>query len=114
MVRMARADNAHHWFWAEIVLPLGASVRIEGPGALAAVLDGAPDPFHLLDEGLYVHLSDESDAYLNSSGGPITIRHYHGAGGGRVRFLIRLPDEGGGVPRIVALKPVPGRWTYHP
>lgn len=109
MIRHARKDAAHVWIWAEVVLPAGASVRIEGPGSLQATL---ADGSLAADAGLCVRLRDDRGAYLNSSAGPITIRHAHGPGG-RVRFLVRLPADIGDAAAVRALSPVPGLWTFH-
>jgi hypothetical protein len=107
MIRHARKDDDHVWIWAEVVLPAGASVRIEGPGSLQATL---VDGTLAVDAGLCVRLRDDRGAYLNSSAGPITIRHSHGPGG-RVRFLVRLPADVGDPATVRTLSPVPGRWT---
>jgi len=112
MLRTALADTAHAWLWLELDLPGTSSVRVSGPGALAFTLVAGGAHDEVRDAGLFVALGADANAFLNSSGGPITIRAAHAtAGSGRVKLLARLPSVDTSRTVVHHVTPVPGLWT---
>ena len=114
MIRAALADSAHSWILTTLLLDDGASVRVDGPGALAVRLKSGDGEAVRRDTGLYVPIHSDASAFLNSSSGPISIRHYHDRGldGEGVRILVGIPRLDAGRTEVRGIEPVPGRWTH--
>ncbi len=111
MLRIALADTTHSWHWLEIDLPDRRHIRVLGRGALAFTLTDGDGTTEVRDAGLFVALSHDANTFLNSQGGPITIRTAHAATtGGRVRLLARLPAVDTERTVVHHVKPVPERW----
>ena len=112
MLRTALADTAHSWLWLDLDLTDDRYVRVAGPGALVLSLRTNGAVHIVRDDGLCVALGHDANAYLNSSGGPITIRHAHASSGkDRVRILARLPGVDTARTVVQTVTPVEGRWT---
>ncbi len=111
MLRTALVDSTHSWLWLEIDLPERRYIRVRGRGALAFTLADGDSTSEVRDEGLFVALSHDANTFLNSQGGPITIRTTHAASTvGRVRLLARLPAVDTTRTVVHHVKPVPERW----
>lgn len=115
LVADARADSARTWLWGRLDLP-GGVVRVAGTGALVVtvLVDGRERRY--LDQGIHVPLEGGEAGYLNSEGGPFTIRPRHVAAADAAPgcLLIALPPLDTRAVTAVALTPVPGRWTALP
>jgi len=115
LVADARADTARTWLWGRLDLPTGV-VRVAGPGALVVTVMADGRERRFLDLGIHVPLDGGEAGYLNSEGGPFTIRPRHVAAAGAAPgcLLIALPPLDTASAAVVALTPVPGRWTALP
>ncbi len=112
----ALSDESGSWLWVHVDLAEGAVVRVDGPGCLEATLRDGDRTWTVRDLGLHVPLHRDGNAYLNSQGGPITIRAHHGLAADRrgVRFLARLPRVDADRVEVVGLTPVAGSWCLRP
>ncbi len=111
MIETALADTTHSWLWLEVDLPGRCRIRALGPGALAFTLRSEDGIREAPDLGLFVALTHDANTFLNSQGGPITIRDTHaGSTGGRVKLLARLPELDTLRTVVDHVRPVPGRW----
>lgn len=115
LVADARADTARTWLWGRLELASGV-VRVAGPGALMVTVRQDGRERRYLDLGIHVPLAGGDAGYLNSEGGPFTIRPEHVAAAGAAPgcLLIALPPLDPATAEVVALTPVAGRWTALP
>lgn len=115
LVADALADTTRSWLWARLDLGEGV-VRVAGVGALLVTVREGDRLRRFQDLGIHVPLDGGDAGYLNSEGGPFTIRarHVDAAAGAPGCLLIALPRLDTAATEVVAVTPVAGRWTALP
>ena len=110
----ARSDTTRSWLWVSLDFPAGSVVRVLGTGALLIVYREGTEVRKVLDHGIHVSLEADANSYLNSAGGPFTIRKQHidAAAASPGALLVGLPRIRSDDVAVLEVRPVPRRWQY--
>ncbi len=117
MLADALADTTRSWLWVNLRFSTGSVVRILGTGALLITYRDEVGVHKIMDKGIHVTLEPGAkSSYLNSEGGPFTIRsqHLEAAAGAPGVLLVGLPRLTQQNAVVLNVETVRRRWQFLP
>ena len=117
MMADACSDTSRSWLWINLKFSDESVVRILGTGALLITYRDEIGMHKVVDRGIHVTLEpDAKSPYLNSEGGPFTIRSQHldAATGAPGVLLVGLPRMATQHAVVLNVETVPRRWQFLP